>query len=135
MFMWRPGLSTTLAVALAVMTVTAASAEGPIKDARYRVRHGGRVALDYFERKGSFEGFNSRKAERLESNLAWVDHRKPTDGAQVDIALTGKHRLLLITRTLVSRWFCTVTHGSGRQISGRGQSFRSVDTKRECLTA
>ena len=120
----------TFALLLAVATATEA---GPRRDARYRVRHGGRVALDYFERKGTFERFNSTKAERLESNLAWIDHREPVDGAQVDIAFTGERRLLLITRTLGGRWFCTVTSGSGEQTAGRGRSFASVDRKRECV--
>jgi hypothetical protein len=133
--MSRPGLSIALAVALAVTTTTSAPA-GPLKDARYRVRHGGKVALDYFATKGTFDRFNSREAERLESNLAWIDHREPTDGAQVDIAFTGKQRLLLITRTLAGRWFCTIMRGrGGTQTLGSARSFQSVDTKRECIRA
>jgi hypothetical protein len=123
-------ITTTLALTLA----TAAEA-GPVKDARYRVRHGGKVALRYFERKGTFERFNSSKADRLETNLAWVHHREPSDGGQVDIAFAGPRRLLLITRTLGGRWFCTVTSGSGDRTAGAGVSFSSVDTKRACTGA
>jgi hypothetical protein len=126
--------SVALALVLALTTAMAAEA-GPAKDARYRVRHGGKVALTYFEREGTFERFNSRKADRLEPNLGWIDHREPTDGAQVDIAFTGERRLLLITRTLGGRWFCTVTSGSGDQTAGDGGSFESVDTKSECVHA
>jgi hypothetical protein len=132
--MSRRTLGIVLAVALVVTMATTASS-GPIQDARYRVRHGGKVALDYFERRATFERFNSRKAERLEPNLGWVDRREPTDGAQVDIAFRGPRRLLLITRTLGGRWYCTVTSGGGEQAAGRGDSFRSIGTKRECLHA
>jgi hypothetical protein len=128
----RPVLGIALVAALSFMTATASSADQPVKDARYRVRHGGKVALTYFDRKGTFERFNSRKAHRLEPNLAWIDHREPTDGAQVDIAFRGERRLLLITRTVAGRWFCTVTTGSGNQTAGGGNSFGSVDTKRGC---
>jgi hypothetical protein len=130
----KPVLGIALVAALSFVTATASFADQPVKDARYRVRHGGKVALGYFERKGTFERFNSRKAARLESNLAWVDHREPK-AAQVDIAFRGQHRLLLITRTPAGRWFCTVTTGSGNQTTGTGDSFRSVDTKRECAQA
>jgi hypothetical protein len=93
------------------------------------------VVLTYFERKGTFERFNRSKANRLEPNLAWVDHQEPVDGGQVDIAFGGARRLLLITRTLGGRWFCTVTTGSGNQTAGAGASFGSVDTKSECIGA
>jgi hypothetical protein len=129
--MSRFAASVALAVVLSLTMATGAQA-GPVKDARYRVRHGGKVALPYFGRKGTFERFNSRKADRLESNLAWIDHRQPADGAQVDIAFTGERRLLL-TRTLGGRWFCTVTSGSVKQRAGSGDSFESVDTKNECV--
>jgi hypothetical protein len=130
--MSRFSLSVALALVLAITTAIGAEA-GPARDARYRVRHGGKVALTYFQRKGSFERFNSDKADRLEPNLAWIDHDEPTDAAQVDIAFTGERRLLLITRTLGGRWFCTVTSGSGEQRAGHGDSFESVDMKRECV--
>jgi hypothetical protein len=116
-----------------MLALATAGETGPVKDARYRVRHGGKVALRYFDRKGTFERFNSSKADRLEPNLAWVDHREPTDGGQVDIAFSGARRLLLITRTLGGRWFCTVPTGSGNQTAGAGASFSSVDTTRECI--
>ena len=96
--------------------------------------HGGKVALQFFERKATFEGFNSRKAKRLEPNLAWVDDRRPRT-AQVDIAFAGRRRLLLITRVPEGRWFCTVTRGSGSQTAGDGPSFVSVDTKNECINS
>jgi hypothetical protein len=130
--MRRIGTTFALVVVFVITTATVSFADRPVKDARYRVRHGGKVALSYFEKQGTFEGFNSRKAERLESNLAWVDHQKP-QRAQVDIAFTGERRLLLITRTLAGRRFCTVTTGSGTQTAGSGDSFRSVDTNRECI--
>ncbi len=124
-------LSLALAIAIIVTLASVAVADRPVKAARYRVRHGGRVALVYFERKGTFERFNSSKAERLESNLAWVDHTKPFR-AQVDIAFAGERRILLITSTYTGRWFCTVTDGGGDQTAGSGRSFGSVDTKSEC---
>jgi hypothetical protein len=130
----RFGRCVALATMLALTLATAAEA-GPVKDARYRVRHGGKVALRYFERKGTFERFNSGKADRLEPNLAWVDHREPTDGGQVDIEFSGARRLLLITRTLGGRWFCTVTTRSGDQTAGAGASLSSIDTKSECIGA
>ncbi len=133
--MLRSGLIIIVAVALAITSASAALADRPVKDARYRVRHGGTVAIEYFESKRTFEGFDSRKAKHLESNLGWIDHRRPTDGAQVDIAFAGARRLLLVTRTLDGPWFCTVTSGSGTQIPGSGRSFHSVDTKRECIGA
>ena len=131
--MRRFGLITTLALVLLVVAATAASA-GPAKAARYRVRHGGKVALEYFERRHTFERFNSQKAARLEANLGWVDGDKPHRG-QVDIAFTGERRLLLITSTWTGRWFCTVTTGGGNQTAGNGDTFQSVDTKRECVSA
>jgi hypothetical protein len=130
----KPVLGVSLVAALWFMTATVSFADQPETDARYRVRHGGKVALSYFERKGTFERFNSRKAHRIEPNLAWVDHREPK-AAQVDIAFRGERRLLLITRTVAGRCFCTVTSGSGSQIAGAGDSFRSVDTQRECIQA
>ena len=130
--MRRFGLITTLAVVLLVVAITtAAVADRPKKAARYRVRHGGKVALAYFERRHTFERFNSQKAARLEPNLSWVDGETPHRG-QVDIAFTGERRLLLITSTYTGRWFCTVTSGGGKQRSGSGQSFQSVDSKQEC---
>jgi hypothetical protein len=131
--MSRYGLITVLAVALAIMTTTAASASQEERNARYRVRHGGRVAFHYFERKGSFETFTSRKADRLEPNIGWIDHREPTDAGHVDIEFAGKHRILLITRTLGGRWFCTITRGSGDRTLGRGSSFESVNTRQACI--
>jgi hypothetical protein len=134
--MTRYGLNTALAVALAVMTTsTAASASQETKNARYRVRHGGKVAFHYFERKGSFDTFTSRKADRLEPNLGWIDHREPTDAGHVDIEFAGKHRVLLVTRTLSGRWFCTITRGSGDQTRGQGPSFGSVNTMHGCTKA
>jgi hypothetical protein len=124
-----------LTTILASLGPVQAGASTERQAARYRVRHGGKVALDYFESERTFEGFDSRKAKRLESNLEWIDHRRPTDGAQVDVAFTGERRLLLITRTLGGRWFCTVTSGDGTQTAGRGPSFSSVDSKRECIKA
>ena len=109
----------TLAVALSVVMATTALADQPVEAARYRVRHGGRVSLEYFEREHTFERFNSRKAARLDSNLAWVDDEKPHRG-QVDIAFTGQRRLLLITQTPDGRWFCSVTSGGGDQETGAG---------------
>ena len=64
------GYRIVLAIALSIVMATAALADQPAKAARYRVQHGGRVSLEYFEREHTFERFNSRKAARLESNLA-----------------------------------------------------------------
>ena len=132
--MRRFGLVVAITTAL-LLTLATAGVAGPVKDARYRVRQGGKVALRYFDRKGTFERFNSSKAGRLEPNLAWVDRREPADGGQVDIAFGGARRLLLITRTLGGRWFCTVTTGRGNQTAGAGASFSSLDTKSECIGA
>jgi hypothetical protein len=131
----RSGRVVALAMLLASIGASNAGAatQAEAESARYRVRHGGKVALDHFESERTFETFDSRAAKRLESNLAWVDRRKPTDGGQVDIAFAGARRLLLITRTLDGTWFCTVTDGSGRQTLGKARSFRWVDTKRECV--
>jgi hypothetical protein len=68
--MSRPSLGIVLAVALTVTMATTASA-GAVKDARYRVRHGGKAALKYFERTGTFERFNSRKAGVARRPLRW----------------------------------------------------------------
>jgi hypothetical protein len=133
--MRRLGLSTAFAVAVVVMTATAATASQETKNARYRVRHGGKVAFHYFERKGSFETFTSRKAERLEPNLGWIDHREPSDAGHVDIEFAGKRRVLLVTRTLSGRWFCSITQGSGDQTRGQGLSFGSVNTMQGCTQA
>jgi hypothetical protein len=129
--MKKSGLTSAIAAALTALTVTVALG-GPAKDARYRVRHGGNVALVYFERRGSFETFTARKAERLEPNIRWIDDRQPA-GAQVDIAFAGARRILLVTRTLNGRWLCTVTYGSGDQTAGQGTTFRSVATTHGCL--
>lgn len=129
----RFAIGLVLVLVLSATMTPTALADAPVRDAHYRVRHGGKVAIGYFEEQGSFERFNSRKAARLEPNLGWVDDRRPTDGATVDIAFAGERRLLLITRTLGGRWFCSVTTGSGALTMGRGPSFESVDTKRECI--
>jgi hypothetical protein len=95
----RIGVSTGLAMTLALGTSAPSSASTPSADARYRASHGGKVALEYFAEERSFVGFDSRKADHLEPNLAWVDHRKPTDGGQVDIAFTGPgHRRRKVIR-------------------------------------
>jgi hypothetical protein len=125
------GYRVTLAIALSVVLATAAYADRPARDARYRVRHGGKVALEYFGRERTFEGFDSHKAARLEPNLGWVDGEKP-HRSQVDIVSAGARRLLLITETPSGRWFCSVTTGGGDQDAGSGRSFASLDTTNEC---
>jgi hypothetical protein len=73
--MWKGLICFILAATVTAASAASARADRPVKDARYRVRHGGKVALQFFERKATFEGFNSRKAKRLEPNLAWADDR------------------------------------------------------------
>ena len=128
------GYRIALAISLSIVMATAAFADQPAKAARYRVQRGGRVSLEYFDREHTFERFNSRKAARLDPNLAWVDDEKPHRG-KVDIAFTGQRRLLLITQTPAGRWFCSVTSGGGDQETGSGHRFASVDTNNECVHA
>jgi hypothetical protein len=120
------------AVAVLIVVVPVPAQATPVREARWRVRHGAHVALQYHDRHHTFHAFTARRALMLEPDLMWADDGYGLRG-EVEITYKDDRKILLITRTPRRfRWFCTLTRGNGDIIASRSRSYAGLKRPQLC---
>ena len=121
-----------LAVIVSLIVCAVPARATPVREARWRVRHGARVAIEYDDRHGTFHAFTARRAEMLEPELMWEDDGYGLHG-EVEITFKDDRKILLITRTPRRfRWFCSLTRGNGDILTNRSRSYAELKRPQLC---